>query len=156
MISVAPLFLTFMAVSIGAWVSIRFSFFIPKNEDELLFDHIVRKLSRPFSISAIVFVVMGVASLVVPSTPDTELGYNILFLMFFAYVCLILLIDGFQRLDRIWPGRRCKNFSEFVFSAKLAAYERRMVEKLYEAYKETKNVEEREKIAEYTISTMLK
>jgi len=153
MIGIAPIFLTFTAISIGLWASMRFSVFIPKNDDEEIFNSIIGRVSNLFMLSAIFFLIFGVFTLLIEVTPEGEMMFNMFFLVFFAYVCYFLLL-GLKRLDKIWPGRRVGNFEQLLSYIKVDDYKRRMALKLYEAYIESEIID-RKKIAKYITNLLI-
>lgn len=154
MVVIAPIFLTFTAISIGLWASMRFSIFIPKNDDEEIFNSIISKVSGLFWLSAIFYLISGVFALFMQVAPQDEMMFNTYFLIFFAYVSIILLM-GLRRLDKIWPGRRANNFTDLLSYIKTEDYKQRMALKLYEAYIESDNIGERKRIAKYIANLLI-
>jgi hypothetical protein len=154
MVLATPIFLTFGSISIGIWITLRFSFFIPKGIDDEIFKALKNRISEPISLAALLFFIIGVVGLMI-SLPPEFMFYEVFFFILFGYVLIFFWI-GLRRIDQIWPGRKLGTFTELLEVSKLRDYEKRMARKVYEAYTETDKSEERRKIAIYLSELLLK
>lgn len=153
MVLVTPLFWTFGSISIGVWVALRFSLYIPSDIDEQIFRALVGKISSPIALSAILFFIIGVIGLLFATPPEIT-AYDIYFLILFAYISIFFLL-GLKRINIVWPGRKLGTFNELLDKLSLKDYKKRMASKIYEAYKESDNEDDRKKMAQYIANLIL-
>lgn len=154
MVLVTPLFLTFGSISIGIWLALRFSVYIPTSKDEQFFRALIGKISYPVVLSAVLYFVIGVVGLLF-QTPAGEITYEIFFLILFVYAFFFLYI-GLKRINIVWPARKLSTFNELLDALNVEDYRKNMASKIYEAYKETESESDIKMIARYMANLLLR
>ena len=154
-----PLFLTFGSISVGAWIALRFSLNIPTDVDEVIFKSLMNRISNPIAIATVFFFSVGGVALLYPTSEFS--GIDLYLAIIFMYI-LIFLMLGLRRINQIWPGRKLSTFTQLLDALKLKDHKRAKVRarhamavKIYEAYAETDEEDDRREIAEHLAELVL-